>query len=100
MSDERYEKPKTFHITGGNIKINDIEIKDGDILSIIVDGLILKQGRIKFGFYVDNTWQHDYWHLGYYIIWANGKRQTLADALREIEIYGWKWRIENNENGE
>jgi len=59
-----------------------LEVKDDNIITIIQNDLILKQGKIKFGFYEDSSHKEHYWHLGYYIVWADGSIQTLADALQ------------------
>ena len=100
INTERWIKPQSFDITDKGIKINNLEVKDDNIITIIQNNLILKQGKIKFGFYEDSSHKEHYWHLGYYIIWADGSIQTLADALRDLEINHWEWLIEEVKENE
>lgn len=71
MSDwenELWEKPKC-EIADTSVKINDAEIRDDDIITFINRGLIVKQGRIRFGIYQDYGDSRGCWHLGFYVEW-------------------------------
>ncbi len=86
------EKPE-LEITEAKLVINGKEIKHGDIITFVHNGLIVRQGRIKFGIYEDGTGDFDKWHLGYYVEWHDGSWTTLADALGGAQECGWSWYI-------
>ena len=94
--DELREKPKC-EISDGSVKINGIEVRDGDIITFINRNLIVRQGRIRFGIYQDYGDSNRCFHLGFYVEWPDYDDDTLADALAWAEKKGWEWRIERGE---
>ena len=86
------EKPE-LEITEAKLVIDGEEIKHGDIITFVHNGLIVRQGRVFFGVYEDGTGDFDKWHLGYYVEWHDGSKVTLADALGRAQMFGWSWYI-------
>jgi len=86
------EKPE-LEITEAKLVIDGKEIKHGDIITFVHNGLIVRQGRIKFGVYEDRIGDFNRWHLGYYVEWHDGSWTTLPEALCRAQEFEWSWYI-------
>ena len=94
------EDEPVIKITDAKVIIDGKEIKDGDIITFVHNGLIVRQGKIKFDIYPDGTGDFDKWHLGFLIEWHDGSWSTLADLLAKAQKLNWSWFITKTVGGE